>query len=90
MSFLDRLLGRHQRQEGSVLAKTAMAVSDDLIKHMQAASRSNDPARALLADIWAQHHNVPYMTTMYEANAEMMSALQPGGNGSANNDNDQS
>ena len=64
-----------EKSAGSTAAREAIAVSGELIKQMQEKSRSNDPARALMADVWAQRHNVPYVTTMYEANQEMKSGL---------------
>ena len=87
MTFLDRLFGaRHSCKHGSETAKHALAISSDLIKQMQERSQSHDAARAVMADIWAQRHNIPYLTTVYEANEEMQSGM--GRN--ATNDNDES
>jgi hypothetical protein len=57
---------------GNAAFKRAMEVSGDLISHLREAS--NDPASTVMADIWAHHKNVPFMTTIYEAVAEMTSA----------------
>mgnify|MGYP003386932472 CR=1 FL=1 len=51
----------------------AMAVSDDLLRKMHDYSRSNDAALAVMADVWAQNHNVPFMVTVYEAVEEAKS-----------------
>lgn len=51
----------------------AMAVSDDLLKKMHDYSRSTDAARAVMADVWAQNHNIPFMVTVYEAVEEAKS-----------------
>lgn len=87
MNILDWLLRPRATTSGSVMAQHAIAVSSDLIKQMQERSLSNDPARSLLADIWAQRHNVPYITTIFEANQEMKEAAQYS-DGNANNDHD--
>lgn len=55
----------------------AMSVSDDLLSKMQDYSaRSTDAARAVMADIWAQNRNVPFMTTVVEAVEEAKSPLE--------------
>jgi hypothetical protein len=54
----------------------AMTISDELIERMREASRSTDAARGVMADIWAQHHNVPFMATMVETVQEMKSPLE--------------
>jgi hypothetical protein len=61
---------------GEAAYAKAMATSDDLLTRMRSASQSTDPFRALLADIWAQHHNVPFMTTVVEAVEEAKSPLE--------------
>jgi hypothetical protein len=71
---------------GSRAATEALKVSNDLIARMREYSASNDPARALLADIWAQRHNVPFMTTMYESAQEMNSPLLQKDKGNETND----
>lgn len=87
MTFLGQLFSRRVANgSGSAVAQEALAVSGDLIKQMQERSQSNDAARAVMADIWAQRHNIPYVTTVYEANQEMQAAINSGGN--ATNDND--
>lgn len=62
--------------KGDVAYEAAMNESDDLLRQMREASRSSDAARAVMADIWAQHHNVPFMTTVVEAVQEMKSGLE--------------
>jgi hypothetical protein len=53
-----------------------MAVSGDVLERMRQTSRSSDPARAVMADIWAQHHNVPFMTSVVETVEEMKAPLK--------------
>jgi hypothetical protein len=54
----------------------AMTESGDLLKKMREESRSNDPVRELMSDIWSQRHNVPYVTTIFEAAQEMNAPVQ--------------
>lgn len=63
---------------GSRAAVEAMKVSTELLQRMRKHSASDDPARALMSDIWSQRHNVPFMTTMYESAQEMNSPLRQG------------
>jgi hypothetical protein len=53
----------------------AIAESDSLIRFFREASQSPHPVRCLLRDIWLYRHNTPYMTTLYEANQEMIAPL---------------
>jgi hypothetical protein len=45
-----------------------------LIRKMREYSTSNDAARAVMADIWAQRNNVPFMTSAFETVREMKAA----------------
>lgn len=54
----------------------AMEASDDLLTKMREASGSTDVARAVMADLWHQRNNVPFMATMVEAVAEMKAPLE--------------
>lgn len=54
----------------------ATAASTDLRARMRAASNSNDPIRGMLADLWLERHNIPYVTTIYEAHREMLGAIR--------------
>lgn len=49
----------------------AVRESDDLLQKMRAAYASTDPVRQAMADIWAQRHNVPYVTSVYETVQEV-------------------
>jgi hypothetical protein len=51
----------------------AMVAVDDLIHRLQSSTRR--PPRGVIADIVQHRANVPYMTTIFEANAEMKSAV---------------
>ncbi len=68
---INRLLGRNGAGDSTFAYDRAMAISDDLIARMQKASRSNDAARAVMADIWAQRNNIPYITTTFETAQEL-------------------
>lgn len=52
--------------------EAAMAESGQLLARMQAESNSNDAAVALMADIWSQRTNTPFLTTVYEASQEVL------------------
>lgn len=54
--------------------ETAMSISDELIGKMRAANGSMDAIRSLVTDILQRRHNVPVVTTVYEAVQEMKSA----------------
>jgi len=69
---LFRLLGfTKPASNGEHAYEEAMRQSSDLIRYMRSASNSTDAARAIMADIWAQNHNVPFLTTVFEAVQEM-------------------
>lgn len=54
----------------------AMSESDSLITKMRECSDDRkNPIRALMADIWAQNHNIPYIATVYESVQEMNAAV---------------
>jgi hypothetical protein len=73
MSIFGNLFAR-QQSPGDAAFNKAMRANTELISHMREASQSKDAVRGLLADIWAQHHNIPFMTTVYQAVQEMNSA----------------
>lgn len=78
MDFLMQLIGwinRGARSAGDVAYERAMSASDDVLSYMRDASQSHDPARAVMADIWAQHHNVPFMTAVVETVEEMKAPI---------------
>ncbi|CAN7372128.1 hypothetical protein LJR220_003315 [Bradyrhizobium sp. LjRoot220] len=49
----------------------AMSISDELIDKMRAANGTMDTVRSLVTDILQRRHNVPVVTTIYEAVQEM-------------------
>ena len=53
----------------------AIAESESLINSLREASRSSHPVRDLVRDIWNHRRNTPYITTIYEANQEMLAPL---------------
>jgi len=54
----------------------AMATSGDLLTDMRREEFSPDPVRSMLATIWLQRNNVPFMTTVTEAVAEVRAPLE--------------
>lgn len=73
-SLLGRLF-RSAPDEDDSYAR-AMTVSGELLTRMREASESTDAARGVMADIWAQNHNVPFMTTVLEAVQEAKAPLE--------------
>ena len=55
------------RTSGDIAYQKAMEASADLIFRIREAGREADVARIVIADIWAQASNIPFMTTVYEA-----------------------
>jgi hypothetical protein len=74
-SWARGLLGIVEDDRSAPKYARAVAASDDLIRRMRDSSASGDPVRAVMADLWQQRHNVPYVTTVYEAVAEMSAAV---------------
>jgi hypothetical protein len=77
-SILGRIFGSNKSPPplpgpGEVAFEKVMSESRALRARMRAASQSTDAARAIMADIWAQNHNVPFMTTIFQAVAEVKS-----------------
>lgn len=68
--------GVGQRSETESKYATAMKISDELRERMRSYSEGADPAKGVLADIWSQRHNVPFMTTVVEAVAEAGAAIK--------------
>lgn len=67
-AFLARLFGFNRPESrGDRLYHEAMRQSADLVRHMRDCSMSTDAARAIMADVWAQNHNIPFLTTVFEA-----------------------
>lgn len=73
-SILTRMFGRSEPAPDNY--SRAMAISGDLLDRMQRHSRSNEPALAVMADLWAQRNNIPYMTAVVVATQEMNAPLQ--------------
>lgn len=74
MRWLDRFLTPRASGAATHAYHQAMGESGDLIKRMREHSISNDPARAVMADIWAQNRNIPFLTAVYETVREMKAA----------------
>lgn len=72
--LLAKVFGRsHEESRGDRAYRVAMREADDIIHHMREASTSTDAARAIMADIWAHNHNIPFLVTVYESVQEMKS-----------------
>lgn len=78
MTGLAQILGwfgmGHHAAPAEVKYRKAMAVSDELLARMREASQSTDAVRGIMADIWHQNHNVPFVTTVFESVQEAKSA----------------
>ena len=76
--FPDRQ-GQPAPMKGDLAYAEVMQESDDLLKRMRETSNSTDAARAVMADIWSQNHNVPFLTTVYESVQEAKSGPESDG-----------
>lgn len=75
MDLINRFLSRTASEPRGAAYAVAMSESGDLLKRMDEESRSSDAVRAVMASIWRQRNNVPLVTTVYEAVAEMQSPM---------------
>jgi hypothetical protein len=55
------------RSKGDIAYDQAMRASDELIYRIREAGREHDAARSVMADVWSQAKNIPFMTTVYQA-----------------------
>jgi hypothetical protein len=78
-SILGRIFGGHADtpppNRGDMAYAAAMDESEDVLKMLRQSAQSTDAARAVMADIWAQNRNVPFLTTVTEAVQEMKSPI---------------
>ncbi len=73
MSLLGRLLGREDRpsDDGSTEKyHTALALTEEVTDKFRERAASPDPFRALMADLFLQHHDIGLLTEVYEASQE--------------------
>jgi len=75
MKILNRLMCTPIVSRGDAAYGEAMRSSNELLAYMRDASKSTDAARAIMADVWAQSHNIPFLTTVYESVREMKDAV---------------
>ena len=61
---------------GDMAYAAAMMETDEVLKHMRESAESTDAARAVMADVWAQNRNIPFLTTVIEAVEEAKSPLE--------------
>lgn len=71
MGWIDRIISPHRNGAATLAYNQAMGESGDLIQRMRDHSNSNDAARGIMADVWAQHRNIPFLTSVYETVQEM-------------------
>lgn len=71
MRLLERIFAPRVRGDVDTAYRAAMGVSSELIEKMREYSSSNDAARAVMADVWAQRHNIPFLTSTFETVQEM-------------------
>jgi hypothetical protein len=76
MSILGRIFGLRAPGAGDIAYDRAMNESADLLNQMREHSCSTDAARAVMADVWAQNHNIPFVTTVYQVVQEMKSGIE--------------
>jgi hypothetical protein len=58
---------------GEVAFEKVMSESRALRAKLRAASQSTDAARAIMADVWEQSRNTPFIVTVFEAVEEAKS-----------------
>lgn len=79
-SLIGRMFSRAPATAAMAVEPTpyqlAVAATDDLLEKMRAYSNGSDAARAIMADVWAQNHNVPFLTTMHEAAQEAAAGIK--------------
>jgi hypothetical protein len=71
MRLLSRIFPPRSRAEADAAYNRAVGASDDLIQRMRDSAPTTAAARAVMADVWAGHRNIPFLTTVYEAVQEM-------------------
>lgn len=64
---------------GTAAFDRAMKTSGELIERFEEAARSDDPIRAMFADMWLERNNAHYVTSIYETHQEMISPLRQNG-----------
>lgn len=71
MRLLDRIFSPRRSGAADHAYSQAMGESGDLLRRMREHSNSNDAVRGIMADVWAQHRNIPFLTSVYETVQEM-------------------
>lgn len=66
---------REQASPGTSAYRRAVRATDELVERMREAESSTDPARSLMATIWLQRHNVPFIATVHESVQEVAAPL---------------
>lgn len=74
--FRQFVYGSSSLRNSDIPYYRAVAATNDVMARMASSPRTTDAARAIMSDIWAQAHNVPFMTTLYETTQEMNAPLK--------------
>jgi hypothetical protein len=78
-SILGKIFGKPAEtpppSRGDDAYAAVMEESEDVLKMLRQSAESTDAARAVMADIWAQNRNVPFLTTVTETVQEMKSPI---------------
>lgn len=74
-SILGRIFGSAKPPPlpapGDLAFDRVMDKSDEIMRRMRECSESTDVARALMADIWFQNNNIPFLVTVFETVQEV-------------------
>lgn len=70
MSWFRNFLGRVESPDVYDKYAKAMVLTNEVERTMRERSASPDPIRALLAEIWLQHHDVALVAESFEAHQE--------------------
>lgn len=58
---------------GDIAYDRAMKASEEVLVSLRQSRPRTEAARSVMSEIWSQAHNVPFMTTVYEAVQEAKS-----------------
>lgn len=78
-SILGRIFGTKNGNGAEVSRDSvdrAIEASDELIGRMRAAAAEEPPVQQMVAELFDQQHNAPYILTVFEAHQEMNAAVR--------------
>ncbi len=76
MDWLRRFIRIESRHRNDVAYAKAVALTDDILFRMRKPNRDTEAARSVVADVWSQARNTPFMTTIYQTTQEMTAPLK--------------